>query len=452
MFHHRDTSRALVIIAATLVGGAPAYAVDEPTLSATVVDGSHAYTPTQLFAAYRDQLGCPVTRTNAEEIVDHIEALYARDGYSKPELQIAEDFATTGILRIQVFEAQITRVEFSGDAGPYAARLEELAGDLSLRVPLRTRDLQAALQSMRELPGLTVQASVRRDESRRNAYALTLATDYKPFDMTVELSNRGTSEIGPMFVFNEVVANSLLGYQERLGLFVSTATDTDEYRGGGVFVETPIGTLDPTSAAQLSWSAAFDWDDLSVDGQSPSEQVRALQLGGRIVGDLGAASRYLLGLQVRRGFDDYLIAKLRFNELVHFAQRWSMQLDAFGQHSADVLPEVERYKLGSERLGRGFKVMGIAGDQGLGARAELRRELSVAAAPRGKTLLYGFYDFAAAWKQDRPGRESAASAGLGLAVEFWRLAGYVEVAQPLTRADAEGDREAKVFAEVRLKL
>ena len=52
-----------------------------------------------------------------------------------------------------MFEAQITRVDFSGDAGPYAARLEELASELSLRVPLRTADLQAALQAMRELPG-----------------------------------------------------------------------------------------------------------------------------------------------------------------------------------------------------------------------------------------------------------------------------------------------------------
>jgi len=235
-------------------------------------------------------------------------------------------------------------------------------------------------------------------------------------------------------------------------LFLAAATDTDEYRGGGVFVEAPFGASDSTSAAQLSWSAAFDWDDLDVEARSRSEQVRALELGGRIAGDMGAASRYLLGLQVRRGFDEYLITKLQFKELVHFAQRWSMQLDAFGQHSAYVLPEVERCKLGSERLGRGFNITGIAGDQGLGARVELRRELSAAAAQRGKTLLYGFYDFAAAWKQDQPGRESAATAGLGLAMEFWRLAGSVELAQPLTRAGGEGDRQPKVFAEVRLKL
>ena len=190
MFHKacksRVTStaaRAVVIIAVAL-GGAAALAVDEPTLNATVIDGSSAYTPTQLFAAYRDHLGRPINTSNAQAIIAQLEALYLRDGYSRPEFRLDEDLAASGILRIEVFEAQITRVDFSGDAGPYDARLEELASDLSLRVPLRTADLQTALQAMRELPGLTVRASTRRDESRRNSYALTVATEYKPFDAT----------------------------------------------------------------------------------------------------------------------------------------------------------------------------------------------------------------------------------------------------------------------------
>jgi hemolysin activation/secretion protein len=493
------------------LGAAPAHAVDEPTLNATVIDGSSAYTPTQLFAAYRDQLGRPINTSSAQAILTQIEALYLRDGFSRPEFRLDEDLAAAGILRIEVFEAQITRVQFTGDAGPYAARLEELASDLSLRVPLRSADLQTALQTMRDLPGLTVRATTRRDESRRNAYALTLATQYKPFDATIQISNRGTREIGPMFVINQVVANSLLGYRERFGVFASAATNTDEYRGAGVFFDVPVGAddthltttafktesnpaetpdrddrydrermslrasgmFDSTSATRLGWSASFDWDDLGIerdDMQLRTEKLRVLEVGGRVSGRMGTLSQYLLGVQVRRGLDafgselealdivddqrrkDFLVTKLQFTDLVSFAQRWTVRLDAFGQQSAYVLPDNERYKIGGERLGRGFEVTEIAGDQGLGAKAELRREMSGAAAPLGKTSLYGFYDFAAAWKQDQPGRESAATAGIGFAMEYWRLSGFIEVAKPLTHADVEGDRDAKVFAEVRLKL
>ncbi|HEY7639949.1 MAG TPA: ShlB/FhaC/HecB family hemolysin secretion/activation protein [Steroidobacteraceae bacterium] len=464
-----------------------------------------------MFAAYRDQLGRPINTSNAQAILAQLEALYLRDGYSRPEFRLDQDLTGAGILRIEVFEAQITRVEFTGEAGPYAARLEELASDLSLRVPLRTTDLQAALQSMRELPGLTVRATTHRDESRRNAYALTVATEYKPFDTTIQLSNRGTREIGPMFVFNQVVANSLFGLRERLGLFASAATDTDEYRGGGLFFDIPLsaddthltttafktesdptetpdrdddyqrervslraaGTFDSSSPTTLGWSAGFDWDDLGItrdDMRLRSEKLRVLELGGRVSGRVGASSQYFVGLQVRHGLNafgseldaldiaddprrkDFYVTKLQLTELVRFAQRWSVRFDAFGQQSAYVLPDGERYKIGGERLGRGFEVTEIAGDQGLGAKAELRREMSGAGAVVGKTSLYGFYDFAAAWKQDQPGRESAATAGLGFAMEYWRLSGFVEVAKPLTHADVEGDRATKVFAELRLKL
>ncbi|HET9447881.1 MAG TPA: hypothetical protein VFO35_16570, partial [Steroidobacteraceae bacterium] len=198
--------------------------------------------------------------------------------------------------------AHITRIEFSGDAGPYEVRLEELASELILRAPLRTADLQIVLQAMRELPGLTVHASTRRDESRSNGYALTIATEYKPFDASIQLSNRGTREIGPMFAISQVVANSVLGWHERLGVFASAATDPDEYRGGGVFFDVPVteagahltttafktqsnpterpdrddhynrervslrasGELDSDTTATLSWTAGFDWDDLRI--------------------------------------------------------------------------------------------------------------------------------------------------------------------------------------------
>jgi hypothetical protein len=37
-------------------------------------------------------------------------------------------------------------------------------------------------------------------------------------------------------------------------------------------------------------------------------------------------------------------------------------------------------------------------------------------------------------------------------MECWRLSGFIEVARPVMHADVEGDRDAKVFAEVKLKL
>ncbi|HET7133478.1 MAG TPA: hypothetical protein VFJ95_14595, partial [Gammaproteobacteria bacterium] len=85
---------------------------------------------------------------------------------------------------------------------------------------------------------------------------------------------------------------------------------------------------------------------------------------------------------------------------------------------------------------------------GLGAKLELRRELVNTESFLGRVSAYGFYDFGTAWKRDLPGRESAATAGTGFSVAGASLAGYLEVAAPLTGPDIEGRRNASIFAEL----
>ena len=127
-----------------------------------------------------------------------------------------------------------------------------------------------------------------------------------------------------------------------------------------------------------------------------------------------------------------------------------MRLDALAQQTAYTLPYGERFKIGGDRLGRGFEVAEIAGDQGIGAKVEGRRSLPGAPAALRNVSLYGFYDIGATWKNDAPGRESAATAGFGFATQSTRLSGTLELAQPLTHPDVEGRKELSLFAEVAL--
>jgi hemolysin activation/secretion protein len=127
---------------------------------------------------------------------------------------------------------------------------------------------------------------------------------------------------------------------------------------------------------------------------------------------------------------------------------WSVRLDAFAQNSGYVLPDSERFKIGGDRLGRGFEVAEIAGDSGVGGKLELRRDLINTETFIGRLSAYGFYDIGTAWKQDAPGRESAATAGSGIAIQGAALTGYLEVATPLTGYDIEGKQTASVFAEL----
>jgi len=478
-----------------------------PTLTTVMVAGSTIYSTPRLFAAYRDQLGRSITRENARAIVEALTGLYVRDGYIKPEIVLDDSMTGRGVLRAQVFEAQVTRVVYEGDDGRFRRALARIGDDLTNSRPLRRDDVPQALRRMRELAGVAVTGSTRRDPETRNAYELVVDSDYSPVDGVVRMNNRGTDQVGPLFLLGQVFANGLLGHEEKIGLIFAAATDHDEYLGGGLYLDTPLGEsgtranallfsshsapneapvnlsdeysrdratfkltrpLRQDAALSLSGSFGFEADDLVIDRDGAAIREDRLRIAeAALRGGLRAgATQYSGSLQLRKGFNsfggglqaadlvvdarraDFLMTQLSASVYRRFAERWSLRFDLFAQHTGYVLPDSERFKIGGDRLGRGFEVAEIAGDRGLGGKVELRRELLNTESFAGRLSTYGFYDIGSAWKQDRPGRESAATSGIGLALQGAKLTGYLELAAPLSGPDIEGQRRASVFGEV----
>ncbi len=478
----------------------------QPALTTVVVDGSSVYEAPALFNSYRDQLGRPVTRDGARAIVDAIAALYVGDGYVKPEVSVV-DSSTAGVLRVRVFEARVSQVVIEGNSGSFRDELEDIGARLQDARPLRRDDVPAALRAMRQFAGLAVSATTRRDPQQRNAFELVVQADFSPMEGVVRMNNRGTDQVGPAFVLGQVFANGLLGQGEKVGLIFAAATDQEEFLGGGLFFESPLGTagtrgnallfrsrsapneapvnltdeytrqkltfrishpLRQDAGLTLTASGAFEADDLTVDRDG--ETVRDDRL--RIVESAlranwrAASIQFSANLQMRHGLDhfgagldasdlvvdprraDFFVTLAQASAYRRFADKWSVRLDVMGQTTGYILPDSERFKIGGDRLGRGFEVAEIAGDRGLGGKLELRRDLVNTESFAGRLSTYGFYDVGAAWKQDRPGRESAATGGLGLALQGAALTGYIEVASPLYGSDIEGKREATVFAEL----
>jgi hemolysin activation/secretion protein len=362
------------------------------------------------------------------------------------------------------------------------------------------------------LPGLTLQATTARDETSAHLYRLDLDTQFDRTTGVVRLSNRGTDEAGPNFVLGQVMFNGLLGGQTNLGAMFSAATDYAEYHGLGLLANVGVGSADgrlsfsgfrsrsdPTEAvldrddgylrdrasimyarplpgatrANLSLTAGLDLDDLEIlraGDRLRDERLRMLTVGPRWSWRRGQGAQYFAAVEIVKGLDalgsglaaqdltddprsvDFMLSRFTFTRFDRLGEHWSVRLDALAQQTGDVLPYGERFKIGGDRLGRGFEVAEIAGDQGIGAKVEVRRQLPGAPAALSSVSLYGFYDIAGAWKQDASGRESAATAGFGFATQRARVSGIVELAQPLTHPDVEGRKDLTLFAEIALAL
>jgi hemolysin activation/secretion protein len=510
---HRSAAAALFGIIAALLEliAAPALAA-APTLVSVVIRGSSVYDAPALYGVYREQLGKPITQDGARAIVAALAAKYESDGYSRPQLKLDDGLLPAGVLRIDLFEPRISEVRISGDPGPHLARLESLGSKLRADGPVKQSGMQTTLRQMRALPGLTLSATTARDDAGPNVYRLDVDTEFEPISGAVRVSNRGTDEAGPNFVLGQMVANGLFGGQTNVGAMFGAATDYDEYHGLGVLANVGLrsagGRLafsgfrsrsDPHEPvvdrddfylrdrltaglarplpgferATLTLNAGLDLDDLEITRAGErlrDERLRMLKVGSSSSWRSGGAVQYAASVDLVKGLDalgsglaaadllydprrpDFALTRVSFTRLSQLGERWSVRLDALGQQSAYVLPYGERFKIGGDRLGRGFEVAEIAGDQGLGAKIEGRSRLLKAPALLGRASLYGFYDVGAAWKQDAPGRESAATAGVGFATQGERFSGTLELAQPLTHGDVEGRKDLSLFAELAISL
>ena len=275
----RPLSRALVITSLLLAAVARAAnpslttsAPAAPLLTTVVVNGSTVYGPPQLFSAYRDQLGQPISRESARAVVDALIALYERDGYVRPELTLDDSLTGRGVLRVQVFEPQITRVSFEGDTGRHRQDLDRTARRLEQAKPLRKEHVPGALRELRQLAGVSVTASTRRDPAVRNAFELVVKAEFSPVDGVVRMNNRGTDQVGPAFMMGQFYLNGI-GSEGKLGLMWAAATDTDEYLGGGLYFDTGIGDGTRLSTLLYASHSAPNEEPVNLDDEYDRERA-----------------------------------------------------------------------------------------------------------------------------------------------------------------------------------
>ena len=478
-----------------------------------MIRGSTAYSSPELFAVYGDLIGRPITAASARALAERLAAMYQADGFTRPAIEVDDRLVSEGVLVLEVVETRISSIEISGDPGPYEGELRELGAGVEESALLRTEDLLFAIAQMRALAGLSLTAATTREPGAASApgsYRLNLDADFRRVSGQVRLSNRGTDEIGPGFAFGEANVNGLLAGRATLGFQLASTIDADEYGGAGlnagfrpagsslqIFgsgftshsdpreqidrddryernsatggVVIPIGD---SARRQIELTTALRAEDLAIDRddvQIRDERLRLVEIGSRWIGTPRRARQFAASVELVQGLDsmgagihaadipndprqtDMTVLHVDFVRVVELNDLWSWRLNALGQHSPDVLTYSERFKIGGDRLGRGFEVAEIAGDRGLGARAEVQRRLPTLDRGFGNLALYATYDVGAAWKNDRPGRESAATSGIGLLLNGQRASGRLELAKPLTHPDIEGREDLSVFVEVAVR-
>lgn len=498
----QNAIRLVISIFLLSAAAAPTFA---ETLKSAVILGSATYASGELFDLYGSHLGETVDETTAANIADALRQRYLDDGYARPGYTILDNGLGSGIVRIQVSEARISRVEFEGDAGPYSEALEGMFAAAVLGDVLRPAEVRDVLKRSRRLRGLDISIRTVADSDSSGVFLLQVQTSFNPVESRVRLSNYGTEEIDRNLLSATFAANGLFGRDTTAGAFLASAKDSRNYRSGGAFLSTALGSNGTTlqllassaalkidssggvveqsrdryhlklarafsleSGRDVSVWAGVDLDNLDIiqdDTISREDRLRGIEAGFR-VGRRSTSSAKSITVELELGINglggrvdnfsnpdearenNYAFAEIHYMYRAQLAERWGLRWDVFAQHSPHDLPTIKRFKVGGNRIGRGFEAAAVSGDRGFGNRLELKRRTEWGPSFLKVGDVFAFYDLGSAWRNDSTGRESAASTGIGAIVRGGRFSATVELARPLTHDDADGNRSAGLFFEI----
>lgn len=243
------------------------------------ITGSSVYDDATLQAAVAGWIGRPARFSDIRALSDAIEALYRDDGYLATRAVVPAQEIEGGVLRVTIIEGVIETIALRGDLGRAEPKVRELLAPLVGRKPLKWAEAERRLLLARDLPGVSLIASLRAVGSdSAGGLALVVDAGHDPFDAFLSTSNYSSPSVGPWVVTGGAGANSLLVPGDRLegiGLFTP---DIGEQEVVLLSYEVPVLTdgLVLRASGSATWSEPGDvLDFLEIDYNAWTARIEA---------------------------------------------------------------------------------------------------------------------------------------------------------------------------------
>lgn len=402
-------------------------------LAAVLVEGATAFDRQRFASAYEEFLATRVTQAEMTTIARRITQIYRDAGYVLSRARVPAQNIAGGVLRIQVVEGWIERVELSG-AESFQSSLRPLLDPVLADRPVRIGTIERSLMLLQDRAGVSLQRSRVVEADAPGAHVLRLELEGDAYDGTAYLDNRGVRSSGRWQSWLSGAENDRLGLGERveIGLFtVPDAPDELRYLEGrwtqpvgnaGTHLEGVLSGSESDAGADLAASntesssrsaslelqhpllrqrrhslwglVTFDatnYDEHAFGQRSYEDRVRSLRLGAEYwAPDLWDGSLYVtvtgsVGLDVLNASDDatddrsrgdadatYRKLEAELQRVQQLPGRFSLLGKVKGQVAGDPLLSSEEVGLGGSGYGRAYEFGELTGEDGLAGGTELR--------------------------------------------------------------------------------
>jgi hemolysin activation/secretion protein len=447
--------------------------------------GSTVFSPAELNAAVTSFIGKDATFEDLLAIRTAITNLYTEKGYTTSGAFLPPQDLTEGVVRIQVVEGAIEKIEVQGLQRLRTNYVRSRLG-LASKAPVNIRRLEQALQLLQLNPLIS---NVQAELSTGTAQGLSVLTvnvkEAQPLTAALTVENRDSPSVGSIRGTAAISHNNLLGFGDRFSVDYGISKGINSYNLGYAIPLNPRdGTLsvsygnsssriieDPFSALDIN----ADSDTFSLGFRQPIVRTPTSEFALSLSTDLRQSQTFLLGdvpfsfsLGPENGRSK--ITALRFtqewvnrsaNRVLAARSQFSFGLGILGatvnntgvdgrftswlgqfqwvqdlgggtiligrtgaQVSLDSLLPIEQFSIGGIDTVRGYRQNERVADNGIVGSLEVRLPLVRNPDGIGTIQLAPFFDIGTVWNhQDEiPSPTTLASIGLGLR---WQLDPYL---------------------------
>lgn len=217
------------------------------TLQTVEFEGQTVYPAGTLEKLYAGKIGTKISLADVYSLAAELTAKYRNDGYILTQVVVPPQTISSGTVKLKVVEGSIDQIRIEGeDQGSSYNVIKEYANQLKKKQVLNNKDLERALLTINDLPGVTARGVLSPSRSVVGASDLTIIVERNPFDAQIGLDNYGSRYLGRWEVTGGIAANSLLGFNELLSLNLAYAPGEKglkpELTFAEALVQVPVGS------------------------------------------------------------------------------------------------------------------------------------------------------------------------------------------------------------------
>lgn len=202
----------------------------EFTLNEIKIEGAQAIDLGRLLAGWQYTSGNRITVADVYRLAHEITRIYATEGYELSFAIVPEQNIVDGVVRIQVVEAFVEKVVFTGDNVAENGLIAALGNKLlTAGKPLRTADLEHYLLLIKDIPGIEARATLSPSEGDIGGFVAQINIVRKAFEGNANYSNSMPASLGRHAIGSDLSVNGFLLDTDQIRLSSVKSIDSNSY-------------------------------------------------------------------------------------------------------------------------------------------------------------------------------------------------------------------------------